>query len=43
MSKKISKNYNFDIVPTLPQIYASLLLNFGVDPKFDHIPLCVHY
>ena len=19
------------------------LLNFGVDPKFDHIPLCVYY
>ena len=41
--RKWQKTYNFNISPTLYQICTSPLLNFGVDLKFDHIPLCVYY
>ena len=43
VSEHVKKTYTFDIFETLSQICTSLLPNFGVDPKFDHIPLCVYY
>ena len=48
MSKKMSKNYNFDIFLHLPKFTPLPFLNFGMNPKFDHIPptcilLKLHY
>ena len=40
MSKKMSKAYNFDIFYT-SQKTPLPLLNFWMNPKFDHIPMCM--
>ena len=34
--RKCQKTYNFDIFQHLPKFAPLPLLNFGVDPKFDH-------
>ena len=41
--RKCQDNFNFDIFQAVSQICTSPLLNFRVDLKFDHIPLCVYY
>ena len=41
--RKFQKTYNFDIFPTLLQIYTSSLINFRMNLKFDHMPLCEYY
>ena len=41
--RKCQKTYNFDNFFTLPQFYTSPLLNFWLNPKFNHIILCVYY
>ena len=40
--RKCQKPYNFDIF-YFSQIYTSPLLNFEINPKFDHILLYVYY
>ena len=37
------KTYNFDIFQHFPKFAPLPLLNFGLAPIFDHIPLCVYY
>ena len=42
-SRKCQKTYNFDIFQHFAKFAPLPLLNFGVDPGFHHIPLCVYY
>ena len=41
MSKKMSKTYNFDIFLHFLKFTPLPLLNFGMNPKFDHILLYI--
>ena len=38
MSQKMSKTYNFDIFQHFPTFAPLPLLNFEMNPKFDHTP-----
>ena len=40
--RKCQKIYNFDIFQHFPKFAPLPLLNFGLNPKFDHNPLCVY-
>ena len=42
-SRKCQKTYNFKFFQHFPKFTPLPLLNFGVNPKFDHILLCVYY
>ena len=40
--RKCQKTYNFDIFKHFPK-FTPPPPRFGMNPKFDHIPLCVYY
>ena len=41
--RKCQETYNFDIFLHFPKFTPLSLLNFGMNPNFDHISLCVYY